>query len=120
MKISELKPLEKNPFKAKDDKQIEKIGKSINYFERMMSIRPIIIDEENVILGGNKRFFALKKLGYKEIPDTWVKREEGLTEEEKREFIVKDNAHWGSEWDYDMLQDWDVDLEDWGVDLPDF
>ena len=120
MKISELKPLEKNPFKVKDDKQIEKIGKSISGFERMMSIRPIIIDEENIILGGNKRFFALKKLGYKEIPDTWVKREEGLTEEEKREFIVKDNAHWGSEWDYDMLQDWDVDLEDWGVDLPDF
>jgi len=113
MKISDLKALEKNPFKAKDDKQIEKIGKSISGFERMMSIRPIIIDEENVILGGNKRFFALKKLGYKEIPDTWVKREEGLTEEEKREFIVKDNAHWGSEWDYDMLQDWDVDLEDY-------
>ena len=120
MKISELKPLEKNPFKAKDDKQIEKIGKSINDFERMMSIRPIIIDEENTILGGNKRYFALKKLGYKEIPDTWVKREEGLTEDEKREFIVKDNAHWGSEWDYEMLQDWDIDLEDWGVDFPDF
>ena len=118
MKISDLKPLEKNPFKAKDDKQIEKIGKSIKDFERMMSIRPIIIDEENVILGGNKRFFALKKLGYKEIPDTWVKREEGLTEEEKREFTVKDNAHWGSEWDYDMLSDWDVDLEDWGVEVP--
>ena len=120
MKISDLKALEKNPFKAKDDKQIEKIGKSISGFERMMSIRPIIIDEENTVLGGNKRYFALKKLGYKEIPDTWVKREEGLTEEEKREFIVKDNAHWGSEWDYDMLQDWDVDLEDWGVDLHDF
>ena len=120
MKLSELKPLEKNPFKAKDDKQIEKIGKSINDFERMMSIRPIIIDEENTILGGNKRYFALKKLGYKEIPDTWVKREEGLTEDEKREFIVKDNAHWGSEWDYEMLQDWDIDLEDWGVDFPDF
>lgn len=118
MKISELKPLEKNPFKAKNDEQIEKIGKSISEFERMMSIRPIIIDEGNTVLGGNKRYFALKKLGYKEIPDTWVKREEGLTEEEKREFIVKDNSHWGSEWDYEMLQDWDVDLEEWGVDLP--
>ena len=118
MKITDLKPLEKNPFKVKDDAQIEKIGKSIKDFERMMSIRPIIIDEENTILGGNKRFFALKKLGYKEIPDTWVKMETGLSEDEKREFTVKDNAHWGSEWDYDMLSDWNVDLEDWGIDLP--
>ena len=120
MKITNLKPLEKNPFKVKNDAQIEKIGKSIKDFERMMSIRPIIIDEENVILGGNKRFFALKKLGYKEIPDTWVKMETGLSEDEKREFTIKDNAHWGSEWDYDMLSDWNVDLADWGVDLPDF
>ena len=118
MKITNLKPLEKNPFKVKNDAQIEKIGKSIKDFERMMSIRPIIIDEDYTILGGNKRFFALKKLGYKEIPDTWVKMEAGLSEDEKREFIVKDNAHWGSEWDYDMLSDWNVDLEDWGVDLP--
>ena len=118
MKITELKPLEKNPFKVKNDAQLEKIGKSIKDFERMMSIRPIIIDEDNVILGGNKRFFALKKLGYKEIPDTWVKMETGLSEDEKREFTVKDNAHWGSEWDYDMLSDWNVDLEDWGIDLP--
>ena len=118
MKITDLKPLEKNPFKVKNDAQIEKIGKSIKDFERMMSIRPIIIDEENVILGGNKRFFALKKLGYKEIPDTWVKMETGLSEDEKREFTVKDNAHWGSEWDYDMLSDWNVDLEDWGLELP--
>ena len=120
MKISQLKPLEKNPFKVKDDKQIEKIAKSISDFERMMSIRPIIIDEANTILGGNKRYFALKHLGYKEIPDTWVKQEIGLTEEQKREFIVKDNAHWGSEWDYDMLQDWNVSLDDWGVDAPEW
>lgn len=116
MKISDLKPLDKNPFRIKDDGQIKKIGESIKSFERMMSIRKIIIDEENNILGGNKRYFALKKLGYKEIPDEWIERVTDLTEEQKKEFIVKDNAHWGSEWDLDILKDWNVDLDAWGVD----
>jgi len=120
MKITELKPLEKNPFKSKGDEQIQKIAKSIQDFERMLTIRKIVIDEKNEILGGNKRYFALKKLGYKEIPDEWVERVDDLTEDEKREFIVKDNSHWWSEWDYDLLSDWGVDLEDWGVDLPDW
>ena len=116
IKLSSLKPLENNPFKKKDDDQIKKIGESIKSFERMMSIRKIIIDENNEILGGNKRFFALKKLGYKEIPDEWVEQVIDLTEEQKKEFIVKDNAHWGSEWDLDILKDWNVDLDAWGVD----
>jgi ParB-like chromosome segregation protein Spo0J len=117
MKIEKLKPLEKNPFKSKGDKQIEKIGKSIKDFERMMSIRKIIIDENNEILGGNKRYFALKKLGYTDISDDWIEKVTDLTEEEKKEFIVKDNAHWGSEWDFDMLNDWGVDLAEFGVDV---
>ena len=115
MKVSDLKPLEKNPFKSKGDEQIKRIAKSIQEFERMMEIRRIVIDEENNILGGNKRYFALKKLGYKEIPDAWIEKVEGLTEEQKKEFIVKDNAHWGSEWDYKLLEEWKVDLNAWGV-----
>lgn len=116
MKISALIPLEKNPFKSKGDEQIRQIADSIQNFEKMMAIRPIIYDEQNVILGGNKRFFALKMLDYKDIPETWAKQVLDLTEEEKREFIVKDNAHWGSEWDFEILQDWNVDLEEWGVE----
>ena len=115
MKVSDLKPLEKNPFKSKGDAQIKRIAKSIQEFERMMEIRRIVIDEDNNILGGNKRYFALKNLGYKEIPDAWIEKVEGLTEEQKKEFIVKDNAHWGSEWDYDLLEEWGVDLINWGI-----
>ena len=115
MKVSDLKPLEKNPFKSKGDAQIKRIAKSIQEFERMMEIRKIVIDENDNILGGNKRYFALKNLGYKEIPDAWIEKVEGLTEEQKKEFIVKDNAHWGSEWDYELLGEWNVDLDAWGV-----
>ena len=120
MKINELKPLEKNPFKSKGDKQIEAISKSIVEFKQMMELRPIVIDETNTILGGNKRYFALKMLGYEEIPEDWIKKANDLTESQKKEFIVKDNAHWGSEWDFDMLKDWDVDLQDFGVEVGEF
>ena len=85
----------------------------------MMTLRPIVIDDQGVVLGGNMRLEALKALGHKEIPDEWVKRASELTEEQKREFIIKDNSAFG-EYNWDLLaNEWsDYPLADWGVDLP--
>ena len=86
-----------------------------------MPLRPIVIDENKIILGGNMRFKALKELGYKEVPADWIKAAKDLTEEQKKEFIIKDNVGFGS-WDFDVLaNEWDSDLlEGWGLDLPNF
>jgi DNA modification methylase len=119
-KIKDLKPNGNNPRTIQKAK-LDKLKKSIKEFEQMLSLRPIVIDEDNVVLGGNMRLQGLKKLGYKEIPDEWVQVAHGLTEAQKREFIIKDNVGFG-EWDWDMLQaDWDLqELEDWGMDIPEF
>lgn len=87
----------------------------------MMSLRPIIIDSEGMILGGNMRFKALKELGYKEVPDEWVKRADELTEDEKQRFIIEDNVPFG-EWDWDILNsEWDKEeLIEWGIEFLDF
>lgn len=97
----------------------EKLKNSITTFERMMSIRPIVVDENNVILGGNQRFRALLALGYNDVPAEWVIRVDDLTEDQKKEFVIKDNVPLG-QWDFDMLaNEWNIeDLESWGVDLP--
>jgi hypothetical protein len=119
MKITEIKPNENNPRFIADAK-FEKLKKSIESFPQMMALRPIVVDADNVILGGNMRFRALQDLGYKEIPDEWVKKADELTEEQKREFIIKDNSGFGS-WDWDALaNEWDTEqLSEWGLDMPD-
>ena len=85
----------------------------------MMELRPIIVDEKGIILGGNMRYQALKALGYKEIPDTWVKNVDTLTEEEKQRFVVSDNVQFG-DWDWDVLaNEFEINLlANWGVDVP--
>src|SRR5688572_30309727 len=85
----------------------------------MMALRPIVVDDEGVVLGGNMRLEALKSLGYKELPDEWVKRASELSEEQKREFIIKDNSSFG-EYNWELLaNEWsDLPLSDWGVDIP--
>lgn len=104
-----------NPRIIKEDK-FKQLVLSLKEFPEMATVRPVVIDENNVILGGNMRYKAMLEAGWDDIPVTQVK---GWTEEQKREFIIKDNVS-GGEWDWDILANsWDVQkLDDWGVDLP--
>jgi ParB-like chromosome segregation protein Spo0J len=87
----------------------------------MLELRPIIVDENFIVQGGNMRLKALQELKFKDIPDEWVKQVSDLTEEQKKEFIIKDNVGFG-EWDFDDLaNNWDVEkLNEWGLDIPNF
>lgn len=116
-KISEIKLNPNNPRLIKDDK-FQKLVKSIKEFPEILDIRPIVVNSDMVILGGNMRFKACKEAGLKEIP---VIVADNLTEEQQREFLIKDNTS-GGEWDFEMLaNEWDVDqLEEWGLDIPAF
>jgi DNA modification methylase len=118
MQIKEIKVNPKNPRIIKDAR-FQKLVKSIEEFPEMMKLRPIVVDADGMILGGNMRYKALQHLGFKEIPDEWVKRADELTEEQKKRFIIADNAPYG-EWDWDILaNEWDAPkLSDWGIDFP--
>jgi ParB-like chromosome segregation protein Spo0J len=90
---------------------------SIKEFPEMLKIRPIVVNKDMIILGGNMRFKACKEAGLKEIPVIIANE---LTSDQEREFLIKDNVS-GGEWDWSLLNDWDTDqLEDWGVDVPNF
>ncbi len=120
MKLSKIKGNPNNPRIIKDDK-FKKLVKSISEFPKMLELRPIIVDENFIVQGGNMRLKALQELKYKDIPDEWVKQVSDLTEEQKKEFIIKDNVGFG-EWDFDDLaNNWDVEkLNEWGLDIPNF
>ena len=81
MKLSKIHINPDNPRIIKDDR-FKKLVKSIKEFPKMMKLRPIIVDAEGMILGGNMRFKALKELGYKEVPAEWIKYDGELTNEE--------------------------------------
>ena len=114
-KISEIKLNPNNPRLIKDDK-FTKLVQSIKDFPEMLDIRPIVVNSDMVILGGNMRFKACKEAGLKEVP---IIVADNLTEEQQREFLIKDNTS-GGEWDFEMLaNEWDVDqLDAWGLDIP--
>jgi ParB-like chromosome segregation protein Spo0J len=120
MKLKDIKPNPNNPRFLRDDK-FQKLKQSITEFPKMLSLRPMVIDENNVVLGGNMRLRALQELGFTDIDEAWVKRSSDLTEEEKKRFIIADNVAFG-EWDWDTLaNDWEVvDLEAWSLDIPQF
>ena len=114
LKINEIQSNVANPRTIKKAK-FDKLVQSIKDFPEMLELRPIVIDENNIILGGNMRHKACIEAGLKEVP---VKIAKGLTVEQKQEFIVKDNVGFG-EWEWDILaNEWDsVQLTEWGLDV---
>ena len=120
MKLSSIHINPKNPRIIKDER-FKKLVKSIKEFPKMMTLRPIVVDSEMMILGGNMRFKALQELGYNDIPDTWIKRTDDLTDDEKRRFIISDNIEFGL-FNFDILaNEWDEqELDEWGLEIPNF
>jgi DNA modification methylase len=117
VKLSEVKSNPNNPRIIKDDK-FTKLVKSIKEFPKMLEIRPIVVNADMIVLGGNMRLKACKEAGLKEVPVIFA---QDLTEEEQKQFIIKDNVGFG-DWDWDMIaNEWDVDqIQEWGLDIPDF
>ena len=116
MKIQDIKPNPNNPRLIKDDK-FKKLCQSLKDFPEMLELRPIVVNKDMIILGGNMRYKAAKEIGLKEIPVTIA----DLTPDQEREFLIKDNTS-GGEWDWEVLaNEWNSEeLETWGLDLPAF
>ena len=111
--IKEVKNNEDNPRFIKDAK-FKKLVKSIKEFPEMLKLRPIVVNSDMVVLGGNMRLKACKEAGF---TDVWILKADNLTKQQEREFIVKDNVGFG-EWDWDLLaNEWSsIQLDDWGMD----
>jgi hypothetical protein len=114
--ISDIKPNPSNPRIIKDDK-FKKLVKSLKDFPEMSKVRPIVVNKDMIVLGGNMRLKAMKEAGWKEAPVEIV----DWPEEKQKEFIIKDNIGFG-EWEWEMIaNEWDAEeLNDWGLDLPGF
>ena len=113
--LSEVTINPNNPRSIKDER-FEKLVKSIQEFPEMLKLRPIVVDDNMVVLGGNMRLQACKKAKLKKV---WIIKASELTEEQKKEFIIKDNIGFG-DWDWEMLaNEWETEkLEEWGLDVP--
>lgn len=116
-KIGDIKSNPNNPRIIKDEK-FEQLVQSIKDFPKMLELRPIVVNDDMIVLGGNMRLKACKAAGLKEVP---VIKASDLTEDEQKQFIIKDNVGFG-EWDWTMLKsEWDEEeLKNWGLDIPEF
>ena len=116
-KLTDIKSNPNNPRIIKDDK-FKKLVASIKEFPQMLSLRPIVVNDDMIVLGGNMRLKACKEAGLKEVP---IIKASDLTDEQQKQFIIKDNVGYG-EWDWDMLaNEWDAEeLVEWGLDIPNF
>jgi hypothetical protein len=112
--IDTIKPNPNNPRKV-DKTKFKQLVKSIQEFPDMLHLRPLVVNEDMVVIGGNMRLKACKELGFKEIPVIIS----NLDEQKQKEFIIKDNVSFGI-WDWDILaNEWEVEeLVEWGLDLP--
>ena len=117
IKLSTILPNPENP-RTIGEEQLQKLVESIKAFPQMLELRPMVIDEKRILLGGNMRHKALEILGYTEIPEEWLKYAKDLTLEQKKEFIVKDNVGFG-ERDWGLIQEnWGNEpLEEWGLEV---
>jgi DNA modification methylase len=115
--INQVKANPNNPRIIKDDK-FKKLVQSIKEFPEMLELRPIVVNEDMVVLGGNMRLKACKEAGLDKVP---VIKASNLTEEQQKEFIIKDNVGFG-EWDWnDLANNWETEkLQEWGLDIPGF
>jgi ParB-like chromosome segregation protein Spo0J len=118
MERVDIKQIRSNPDNPRfiKDYKFEKLVKSIKEFPEMLELRPIVVNQDMIVLGGNMRLKACEEAGLTEIPVIFADK---LTEDQQREFIIKDNSSFG-EWDWDLIaNEWNADqLEDWGIDLP--
>ena len=114
--IGTIKNNPNNPRVIKDDK-FKKLVQSIKDLPEMAEVRPVVVNTDMVVLGGNMRLKAMREAGWKDVPIQVV----DWDEDKQRQFIIKDNVS-GGEWDWDMLaNEWDIEeLQEWGLDLPDF
>jgi ParB-like chromosome segregation protein Spo0J len=115
--LSDIRENPNNPRLIKDDK-FKKLVQSIKDFPQMLAIRPIVVNADMTVLGGNMRLKACKEAGLEKVP---VIMANDLTEAQQKEFIIKDNVGFG-EWDWDIIaNEWDAEqLTDWGLDIPNF
>jgi len=112
--IKAIKANPNNPRVIRDDK-FKKLVRSINEFPEMLELRPIVVNDDMIVLGGNMRLKACKEAGLNEVA---IIKASNLSEAQQKEFIIKDNVGFG-EWDWDILaNEYDTDeLNSWGLDL---